>query len=63
MNVFLLEINNSPSLAPHTKLENIIKKSVINNLFNLVDIQSSQIKKVKEFTDYYWPKVEKYNTK
>jgi len=57
MNVYLLEINNTPSLAPHTTLENAIKKTMIHDMYSLVDVTNSDYDKLDELFDKYWPRV------
>jgi len=46
--VWLLEINHTPSLSPHTELENTVKKDMIHHFFNLVDMENSWTKHVRE---------------
>jgi len=41
MKPWLLEVNHTPSLAPHTNLENSIKSSMIRDLLSLVDIRNT----------------------
>ncbi len=33
---YILEINNSPSMSPHSSLENKIKQQLLHDLFDLV---------------------------
>lgn len=40
---WLLEINHTPSLSPHTELENGIKKDMLRELMDLVDIGNSDV--------------------
>eukprot|EP01125_Pyxidicula_operculata_P000567 TRINITY_DN10574_c0_g1_i1.p1 TRINITY_DN10574_c0_g1~~TRINITY_DN10574_c0_g1_i1.p1 ORF type:complete len:497 (-),score=73.92 TRINITY_DN10574_c0_g1_i1:197-1687(-) len=47
----LLEINHTPSLAPHTDLENRVKSSMLSELFTLVDIENQYVSVVAEKTD------------
>jgi len=42
MKPWLLEVNRTPALGPHTQLENDIKSSMLRDLFKLVDITNSQ---------------------
>jgi len=54
MKPYLLEINNTPSMAPHTSIENGIKQELLRDLFTLVDIQNKQFYDVSKLVDYYW---------
>jgi D-alanine-D-alanine ligase-like ATP-grasp enzyme len=48
MKPWILEINNTPSLVPHTTIENKIKKELISDLFDLVDIENKQFSELDE---------------
>lgn len=37
-NVFILEVNHTPSLAPHTAMENRVKREMLDKLFHLMDV-------------------------
>jgi len=54
MKPWLIEINNSPSLSPHTELENKIKENMIRELFNIVDIQNSNWTNLENYVDHCW---------
>jgi len=60
LNVFLLEINNTPSLAPHTDLENKIKKSLVHDLFTLVDVENKDFFKLPDVVDEKWNHLQQY---
>lgn len=57
MRPYLLEINNTPSMVPHTNLENIIKKGVLHDLFTLVDVENSQREKLYIKVAKIWEKI------
>jgi len=59
---WLLEINHTPSLEPHTSLENDIKKNMLTDLFNLVDITSSRRLTVNTETDTIWDIIQTIQT-
>lgn len=44
---WLLEINHTPSLSPHTELENKIKQEMIGDLLRLVDLTHQDSKELK----------------
>eukprot|EP01114_Cavostelium_apophysatum_P018873 TRINITY_DN5931_c0_g1_i1.p1 TRINITY_DN5931_c0_g1~~TRINITY_DN5931_c0_g1_i1.p1 ORF type:complete len:521 (+),score=76.06 TRINITY_DN5931_c0_g1_i1:147-1709(+) len=58
--VYLLEINNTPSMSPHTNLENVIKQNLIKDLFTLVDITNSDYHEVPRLVSKYWPHVKSF---
>lgn len=51
---WLLEINHTPSLEPGTDLENEVKRSMLSDLFQLVDISSERKLAVRLITDRMW---------
>ncbi len=59
MRPYLLEINNTPSMVPHTNLENVIKKGVLQNLFTLVDVENSQREQMYQKVAKVWKKISK----
>jgi len=59
MKTYLLEINNTPSMAAHTNLENKIKQDVIRDLFTLVDIENDDFDAIDRITDAKWPIMQK----
>eukprot|EP01130_Rhizamoeba_saxonica_P001979 TRINITY_DN11798_c0_g1_i1.p1 TRINITY_DN11798_c0_g1~~TRINITY_DN11798_c0_g1_i1.p1 ORF type:complete len:459 (-),score=93.69 TRINITY_DN11798_c0_g1_i1:156-1532(-) len=42
--VWLLEINSSPNLEPHTELETVVKRNMIRDLLQLVDVERNDVK-------------------
>lgn len=40
---WLLEVNHTPSLCPHTNLENDIKRNMLRELYQLVDVERKRI--------------------
>jgi len=54
MNSWLLEINNNPSMSPHTNLENVIKQNLIHDVMDLVDIENSDRFEMDELIDKTW---------
>lgn len=48
---WLLEINHTPSLSPHTDLENEIKLDMIRELMHVVDIQRKDIGKIRSIAE------------
>lgn len=54
MKAWVLEINNTPSLVPHTTLENAIKEKLVHDLFDLVDIENKQFDDVPKITEEKW---------
>merc|ERR1712137_104088 len=59
LNFWLLEINHTPSLSPHTELENQIKRQMIHDLFDLVDITAARKLKVKALSTLKWEVVQR----
>jgi len=57
--VYILEINNTPSMAPHTVMENGIKKQLLHDVFDLVDIENRQYNLQAKITNDKWKKVQK----
>jgi len=51
MKPWLLEINHTPSLAPHTALENRIKQAMLSDLFGLVDIDNKELSRLSNKVD------------
>jgi hypothetical protein len=47
----LLEVNHTPSLSPHTQLENGIKSAMLHDLFAMVDIAGNEFQNIIEETD------------
>jgi len=60
---YILEINNTPSMAPHTVMENGIKKELLHDLFDLVDIENKQYNEVAKLTNRKWKTVQKLQEK
>jgi len=60
---YILEINNTPSMAPHTVMENGIKKQLLHDLFDLVDIENKQYNEVAKITNRKWKTVQKLQEK
>jgi len=54
MKPYLLEINNTPSMSPHTVIENKIKQSLLHDLLDVVDAENKEWKKVGEVVDQKW---------
>jgi hypothetical protein len=54
MKPYVLEINNSPSLSPHTKMENKIKRTLIHELFDLVDIENVDFFSIDRIAQEKW---------
>jgi len=48
---YLLEINNTPSMSPHTTLENNIKQNLLHDLLDLVDAENRQYDEIKSILD------------
>lgn len=40
---WLLEVNHTPSLCPHTDLENNIKRNMLRSLYQLVDVERNHV--------------------
>jgi len=57
---WLLEINHTPSLSPHTDLENEIKSTMIRELLQLVDIEQKFVQQTKEQTDEMFAAIQQY---
>ena len=51
---WLLEINHTPSLEPLTELENVIKRKMISDLFELVDITAQRKFSIHSETERVW---------
>eukprot|EP01125_Pyxidicula_operculata_P005819 TRINITY_DN2031_c0_g1_i4.p1 TRINITY_DN2031_c0_g1~~TRINITY_DN2031_c0_g1_i4.p1 ORF type:complete len:461 (+),score=100.96 TRINITY_DN2031_c0_g1_i4:428-1810(+) len=60
MNPHLLEINNSPSLTPHTELENEMKITMLKDLFKTVDVDNNQYDEVQFTTDKLWETIQNF---
>ena len=45
--VYLLEVNNTPSLKPKTKLENKIKRSMLKDAYQIVDVAGKRLESVQ----------------
>tara|TARA_R110002050_G_scaffold218965_1_gene354895 strand:+ start:1491 stop:2054 length:564 start_codon:yes stop_codon:yes gene_type:complete len=58
MQPYLLEINHTPSLSPHTQLENNVKQRMLNDLFPLVDVKNERKVKVKRALKALLPVIE-----
>jgi len=54
LKVWLLEINNSPSMSPHTELENSIKRTLLHDLFDLVDISNVDLLQMEDKVEKKW---------
>jgi len=63
MKPWLLEINNSPSMSPHTNLENVIKKSMLHDLFDLVDVSNKNYENVGKVVRRKWNIIQKFPPK
>jgi len=61
--VYVLEINHTPSLSPHTELENRVKKEMIHELFDLVDVENKRYDLVHNLADEYYSIVENLRVK
>lgn len=57
---WLLEVNHTPSLSPHTGLENEIKASMIRELLQLVDVEQKWTNHVIERTDQIFKLIQEY---
>lgn len=57
---WLLEINNTPSMAPHTTMENEIKQRLLKELFDLVDIQNFQFNETESIVNEKWNIIKRY---
>jgi hypothetical protein len=62
MNPWLLEINNAPSLVPHTILENGIKRNMVNDLLDLVDIGNTEREIMYDEIERYWSLLQQYES-
>jgi len=51
---YVLEINNTPSVAPHTNLENKIKKAMLSDLFTLVDMENKDLMEIPKLVEEKW---------
>jgi len=51
---YVLEINNTPSVAPHTNLENKIKKAMLHDLFTLVDMENKDMSEIPRIVNEKW---------
>jgi len=58
--VWLLEVNHTPSLSPHTELENKLKRVMIRDLLQLVDIENNNLKQISQEADRKFGYVCKY---
>jgi len=57
---YVLEINNSPSVAPHTELENKIKRTLLKDLFDLVDVENKKFYRPDRIADSRWTWLNRY---
>jgi hypothetical protein len=57
---YVLEINNTPSMAPHTNLENAIKQTLLHDLLDLVDVENKQFYEVDKIARRKWVAVQAY---
>jgi hypothetical protein len=48
---WLLEVNHTPSLCPHTDLENDIKRHMLRDLYQLVDVQKRHLTDIRQRHD------------
>jgi len=48
---WLLEVNHTPSLCPHTSLENDIKRHMLRDLYQLVDLEKRHVSQVRKRHD------------
>jgi len=60
---WLLEINHTPSLAPLTNLENGIKRSMLRDLFQLVDVLSEHKYTLARKVNEIWAVLSRYGTR
>jgi tubulin polyglutamylase TTLL6/13 len=60
MKPYVLEINNTPSMAPHTDLENKIKKDLLHDLFQLVDYKNDHFFELNKIVEEKWNMVQEY---
>jgi hypothetical protein len=58
--VWLLEVNHTPSLSPHTELENKLKRVMIRDLLQLVDIENKTLRQISQEADRKYAYVCKY---
>lgn len=58
--VWLLEVNHTPSLSPHTELENKLKRMMIRDLLQLVDIENKDQRQITQEADRKYAYVCKY---
>lgn len=52
---WLLEINRTPSISPHTELENQVKITMLRSLIALVDYQGNDAGRVTALVEVRWP--------
>ena len=57
---WLLEINHTPSLEPFTELENQVKRTMLTDLFQLVDITAERKLIVRAMVDRVWSIIQMY---
>lgn len=48
---WLLEVNHTPSLCPHTDLENNIKRNMLRSLYQLVDVERNHVQATRRQSD------------
>eukprot|EP01120_Amphizonella_sp_Union-15-10_P010518 TRINITY_DN421_c0_g1_i1.p1 TRINITY_DN421_c0_g1~~TRINITY_DN421_c0_g1_i1.p1 ORF type:complete len:480 (-),score=66.72 TRINITY_DN421_c0_g1_i1:26-1390(-) len=58
MKAWLLEVNHAPNLEPHTQLETEVKRSMLRDLMQLVDMEQKDVPLVYKMTDEAWTFVE-----
>lgn len=58
--MWLLEVNHTPSLSPHTELENKLKRVMIRDLLQLVDIENKTLRQISQEADRKYAYVCKY---